>query len=708
MEDLHCPSCGEEFNTKTKLPRLFPNCGHTFCSTCIQEMIDDTDDMLSCPEDNIECQFFNKAVGIGCFPLNYALHRFLVQNSGKRATITLERLETKPIEEEFANVNYCNDHSKVCELICLTDRKVICTDCVLFGLHKSHQYTRMDDFKKEVKAKLTTLDSKTESIKYKGFLNNSDKQVGMLREKVQHKKHQLMTAVRDSISSMVEELRLKEREMEEELDSKFNKFDYALSVLDNTAKRLKDRQFSIEKTISKIKAQIKRREFDYGFLMNSLYSDDNIFISLKELVEELVQLENTSVDVIDKELDKYIVEGDIAEVIKLVHNCLEVKCFDPNNSELSPDKKSRQNFDEEIDTKTHVVTPIREKKSNVNIDLRENKKFTSVLNDRIFKTNININSKDNSLILNKSNNDMSRSGINLNREMSESLIDVHIDEMDSELLEPKNSNEESINDQSTSNIQSTSLLSKNMGLKKNASFFKKSAQNKIVETQSPIYQNDMRETKMGFSSSTQANNMVFLPENYRRGEIPHTLYQKNPINVIVPNPRDRFITSNAREKQPSWNDQDNAMYSSKMPKSPVRRPTLTNRFAPISSRQLIVESETEINLSRMNINDHAMPQIITEIIKSKKVKAINLSHNSITEIGFEQLLKKLSGHPTLERIYMMNNYLDDSVFVKLDQWSKKLKKINYFNFQNCTHFKNIVKIKKCINGLAKCGIKIDI
>lgn len=57
MEDLHCLICREEFNTKTKLPRLFPNCGHTFCTECIHEMIDHTDDVLACPEDNVECQF---------------------------------------------------------------------------------------------------------------------------------------------------------------------------------------------------------------------------------------------------------------------------------------------------------------------------------------------------------------------------------------------------------------------------------------------------------------------------------------------------------------------------------------------------------------------------------------------------------------------------------------------------------------------------
>lgn len=709
MEDIHCASCREEFDTKTRLPRLFPNCGHTFCSICIQEMIDESEDTLCCPEDNVECQFFNKTVGIGCFPLNFALHRLINQNTSKRGITTLDRLDAKPKIEEFPNLNYCNDHSKVSELVCLTDRRVICTDCVLFGLHKSHQYTRMDDFKKEVKMKLAALENKTESIKYKSFLSNSEKQVDVLKEKIDFKKRMLMNSVHDNINAMAEEIRSKEKEMEESLDSRFNKFEYAINVIDNTAKKLKEKQMSVERTMNKIKTQVKKRDFDYSFLMNSLYAENNVFETVKELVEELGQLENTSTDVIDKELDRYSVQGGINQVIKLVHECMDIVYYDPSAEDPMSDKKTKQNFDDDNEIKTHGVTPSKVRKSKTIVERRKTNKSRSNTPDEHFKSDININSKDDSLVFDKSNNDISKSGLNLNRDESVSLIDVHLDDMDSELLEAKNSNDESANDQSISNIQNTSLVSKNQGMKKNASFFKKNTVVKQPDTvNNSYYPNELKESKVGYSTSSQNNNLVFLPESYRRGELTQSLYQKTPHPDSIPQTRDRFTVSQMRDKQPSWNDQDNMLSNARTVKSPVRRPTLNNRFAPISSKQIAIESETEINLSRMNINDHAIPQIITEILKNKNLKALNLSHNSITEIGFEQLLKKLAMHPTLERIYMMNNYLDDSVFVKLEQWVKKLKKINYFNFQNCSHFKNIVKIKKYVAALSKLGLKIDI
>ena len=46
------------------------------------------------------------------------------------------------------------DHKKVAELICLTDKKTICSECVLFGLHKNHNYVKPENFKMQIKNEL--------------------------------------------------------------------------------------------------------------------------------------------------------------------------------------------------------------------------------------------------------------------------------------------------------------------------------------------------------------------------------------------------------------------------------------------------------------------------------------------------------------------------------------------------------------------------
>lgn len=704
MEDLNCPSCGEEYNTRAKLPRLFPNCGHTFCSACIQKMIDQTEEYLSCPEDNVECQFFNKEVGIGCFPLNFALNRLLVQNNTKRGTMTLDRLERKLKEEQIHNLNYCNDHSKICELICLTDRKVICTDCVLFGIHKNHQYLRMDDFNKEVKVKLSTIDNRMDSIKFKGFLSD-DKQIDSLRGKIEQKKNQLSKMVNDNIHNLIDEIKMKQREMEDSLESRFSKFDYALALIGKTASKLKDTQQSVERTINKIKSQLKTREFDYGFLMSSLYSENNIFVLIKELFEDLAQLEVNSVEIVDKELDKYTVEGDLEAIVKQVHDCMEIRYTEEEEEERSPAKKAKNNFDEETDKKTHILTPTKNKKS-INVQVREEKRYIPSIRGREAKSKlINLNN-DESINISRSNFDVSKRTINLNKEESISLIDVHIDEADSELFDDRIHDTGSINDRSISNNDNTSLVSKVQGLKKSPVFFQKSAKNHVKGNMNSNFIPDPRDERR--EEYSKLSNVVFTSEGYQRNGISKPVSQMTLPADSVFDTRSRAIASQISDKQHSWNDQEVNIYNSRVPNPQQRRLTIVNRVAPLSNRQMAIESETEIDLSRMNINDHTIPQLLSELSKNRKVKAVNLSHNSITEIGLEQMLKKLHTHPTLERIYMMNNYLDDSVFIKLEQWAKKLKKINYFNFKDSSHFKNVAKIKKYISSLMKLGIKVEI
>ena len=55
---------------------------------------------------------------------------------------------------DFKGINYCIDHQKIADLVCLTDKKEICTDCVLFGQHRDHKYEKVTHFKNVVAEKI--------------------------------------------------------------------------------------------------------------------------------------------------------------------------------------------------------------------------------------------------------------------------------------------------------------------------------------------------------------------------------------------------------------------------------------------------------------------------------------------------------------------------------------------------------------------------
>lgn len=55
----------------------------------------------------------------------------------------------------------CPLHQKVADIVCKTDRKVICAECVLFDEHKTHTYMKIENFKKEVKDKVQIVQERT-------------------------------------------------------------------------------------------------------------------------------------------------------------------------------------------------------------------------------------------------------------------------------------------------------------------------------------------------------------------------------------------------------------------------------------------------------------------------------------------------------------------------------------------------------------------
>lgn len=46
---LTCDSCKEEFDEEERMPMILSECGHTFCKSCIMDIIENEEEKL-CPE----------------------------------------------------------------------------------------------------------------------------------------------------------------------------------------------------------------------------------------------------------------------------------------------------------------------------------------------------------------------------------------------------------------------------------------------------------------------------------------------------------------------------------------------------------------------------------------------------------------------------------------------------------------------------------
>ena len=153
MEKLTCPICLSPYNLTTQKPLLFQNCGHTYCSLCITKIIKNTkDNKIECPK-NKNCIKISKN---SIFPENIALllvieksGNFKIENEMKKNFLEISKIQNRKRTSNFF-FNFCLKHKKSCELICESCKILICTDCVLFDIHKNCVYLKIEDFKKKI------------------------------------------------------------------------------------------------------------------------------------------------------------------------------------------------------------------------------------------------------------------------------------------------------------------------------------------------------------------------------------------------------------------------------------------------------------------------------------------------------------------------------------------------------------------------------
>ena len=114
-------------------------------------------------------------------------------------------------------------------MICSTDLKVICTECGLFGIHKDHKYQKFDIFKQKALKDLLEMKEKKEQTKMSSLSKKLiEKEKSHLTQKVNTKKDGLITEVKRNMKNLREILKQKEKEMLEDINKYFFKFDTSI------------------------------------------------------------------------------------------------------------------------------------------------------------------------------------------------------------------------------------------------------------------------------------------------------------------------------------------------------------------------------------------------------------------------------------------------------------------------------------------------
>ena len=690
MDDLICTICNEFYNSKEKKPRLFPNCGHTFCSDCITHLIKKNKKEIFCPEDDTKCEFYREHLGIEAFPVNFALQK-LLENSNKKKELDSESEEYSHSEAEaeaeaeeennefkeenldedqeikelndvelaymnarrgsrisdFSGINFCMDHQKIAELICLTDKCVICSDCVLFGNHNNHQYNKVIDFKKKVKNKINELEKREMEFRSNNEFDIFDEKRDyreFLQNKVTDSKNKISDNIKISFDELRNKLKEKENDIKQNITKLFFKFEENLEIIKKSSEDLKRKNRDFSNNVHRIKEELESKNPNFEFLLEKVYSNEYLVGFQKTIKRDIASHERKTKELIENELEKYTLETDLNPIINEIQNCFDIVVEDELKDKKSisiNNEDSKKNYDDlEEDDKNDIISTKKRNMDKINVDSEDfdinNPSFTDSLDEKEFSDKSGEKEKE----INYENKKMKKNTSFLTKEQKE--------ENDRKLFSSKN----------------------------------------ILNN---LYGSTGRNDNINFNPPK--NNFYSNTPNLYSNNVSSNLYESN-------------VNKSGMDLKGSKNFYNRAFNTSR--KKSFRELSLKKPMKSKRNNNKNFSKKSEINYAKMNITDNLLFNILKDIKKDPNVKYVDLSYNQITSKGFDNILKRLYNHPSLEKINLKCNFLDEKIFKSLNNYCTKLNKLKIFIIQENKISKKKSSVKMNISNFTKYGIKIKI
>ena len=133
-EVLECSLCYERYDDNKRCPRILSNCGHTFCTHCLEQLL--KDGTITCPQDRKDVKV---TAGVGGLPKNFALLDVLLASSHKQPDTTPVLCDT------------CGDERHPATSCCLECKENMCDVAAEFHtrykLSRDHRVIPLAEFK---------------------------------------------------------------------------------------------------------------------------------------------------------------------------------------------------------------------------------------------------------------------------------------------------------------------------------------------------------------------------------------------------------------------------------------------------------------------------------------------------------------------------------------------------------------------------------
>ena len=118
-----CQFCGLKYNVGERIPRILVNCGHTFCTNCLNDLYKKKDHRVRCPLCH---KLIKNLANIDSLPLNMNILYEIIEKDD-----ILSKVEYDFEDEEEMNSKLCSEHGdRVMHFFCSNHETIFCRECI--------------------------------------------------------------------------------------------------------------------------------------------------------------------------------------------------------------------------------------------------------------------------------------------------------------------------------------------------------------------------------------------------------------------------------------------------------------------------------------------------------------------------------------------------------------------------------------------------
>lgn len=215
------------------------------------------------------------------------------------------------LEKSESAGQICSEHQSKAQLVCLTDRKVICTNCALFGVHKGHHYMKFEEFVTDCRAKVKLVAAAAKKGGFEEFLSEKQRCLREFEKTVEAKKKKMFQQIERVLQGIVASLKSQERETKREVAKQFEQFGAWTRELAELGAESKARGQDLRSKIDKLEMTLDSKVPDLGFLLENLGSAQGLkeFSELESLLQKFQKKEKRILGGARKKLGIFRIEA---------------------------------------------------------------------------------------------------------------------------------------------------------------------------------------------------------------------------------------------------------------------------------------------------------------------------------------------------------------------------------------------------------------